>query len=117
MITLAARLIDRTCVAKIEFDRQLADLLIELGLLALDLLGRSAFVAGHECHLGAIQEPLLPGMDLVRMNPVACGQLRHRRIALDRRQRYLRLEHRRVLPAILGRHIPLLYSTLLEQEF
>jgi len=43
---------------------------------------------------GAIQQLLLPAIDLVRMNPEMTRQLGHRPVAFHRRQRYLRLERR-----------------------
>src|SRR5438874_271563 len=58
----------------------------------------------HACC--SVQQLLLPGVDLVRVNPVRACQLGNRSIALDRRQRHLRLECRPVLLACLL-HVPL----------
>ena len=44
---------------------------------------------------------LLPGVDLVRVNPIRARQLGHRPVAFDRRQRHLRFERRCVLLACL----------------
>src|ERR1700682_5064533 len=49
----------------------------------------------------AVQQLLLPVVDLVRMNPKCARQLGHRPVTLDRRQRYLRLKRRPVLLACL----------------
>jgi alkanesulfonate monooxygenase SsuD/methylene tetrahydromethanopterin reductase-like flavin-dependent oxidoreductase (luciferase family) len=49
----------------------------------------------------AVQQPLLPGVDLVRMNSIRARQLGNRPVALDRRQRHLGLERRPVLLACL----------------
>src|SRR5437899_13064564 len=46
---------------------------------------------------GAVQQLLLPIMDLIGVNPELTGQLGNRPVALDRRQRHLRLERRVVL--------------------
>ena len=45
----------------------------------------------------AVQQLLLPVVDLVRMNPELTRQLGDRPVPLDRRQRHLRLERRVVL--------------------
>jgi hypothetical protein len=49
----------------------------------------------------AVQQLLLPGVNLVRMNPVRARQLGDRPVALDRCQRHLRFERRAVLLACL----------------
>src|SRR3954451_7302308 len=58
----------------------------------------------HACC--SVQQLLLPGVDLVRVNPVGARQFGYRPLALDRRQRHLRLECRPVLLACLL-HVPL----------
>src|SRR5277367_3280980 len=55
----------------------------------------------------AVQQLLLPVVDLVRMNPERTRQLSHCPVALNRRQRHLRFERRVVLlPCLL--HVLLL---------
>src|ERR1700757_1882068 len=91
---------------KIVFDLQLADLPIQ----NIDLrLGGGALrhAAALENARGAVQQLLLPAIDLVRMNPERARQLGDRSIAPDRRQRHLRLECRVVLlPCLLHVLLP-----------
>jgi hypothetical protein len=52
-----------------------------------------------DANLGcSFEELILPGRYLVGMNVKLLGQLRQRAIVLDRCQRHLRLERRRVIP-------------------
>jgi hypothetical protein len=99
MSSLRGRLKGRTCAAKIQFHCQLADLTIERGFLTLRLVERSIPAAGREGYLRAVEQRLLPRINLVRMDPVARSQLSNRAVALDRRQRHLRFECRRMLPS------------------
>src|SRR5271170_7084695 len=57
-------------------------------------LGHAAALKDARC---PVQQLLLPIVDLVRMNPELARQVGDRPIALDRRQRHLRLERRVVL--------------------
>src|SRR5258707_9687903 len=70
---------------KIVFDLQLADLPIKK--IDLLLAGRSLRCrdAAVEDARGAVQQLLLPGVDLVRSNPVRARQFGDRPAALDRR--------------------------------
>jgi hypothetical protein len=85
-------------VPKIVFDLQLANLPIQdIGLcLAGSTLGRATAVKNTG---RAVQQLLFPIVDLVRMNPELACQLGDRPVALDRRQRHLRLKRRVVLLA------------------
>src|SRR5947209_14936519 len=89
---------------KIIFDLQLADLpvqMIDLGLIAGSLRRRATVEDAHR----TIQQLLLPVVDLVRVDPEMQRQLGDGPVALDCRQRHLRLERRTVLlPCPL--HIP-----------
>src|SRR6202030_2069821 len=93
----SARLICRAFVTKIIFDLELTNLPIQQ--INLRLAGRTL----HRCATAlentrrAVQQLLLPVVDLVRMNPKCARQLGHRPVTLDRRQRHLR--HRRFLGA------------------
>src|SRR5262249_6408505 len=94
---------------KIVFDLQLTDLPVEK--IKLRLAGGSFCRRGTtlEHTPPAVQQLLLPVVDLVRMNPALAPQLPGRPIASDRRQRHLRLEPRTVLLAcplhvLLPRH-------------
>src|SRR5271168_3916498 len=92
----SARLICRAFVPKIVFDLQLADLSIQnIDLrLAGHTICRCATLKNSRC---TVQQLLLPIVDLVRMNPELARQFGDRPIALDRRERHLRLERRVVL--------------------
>src|SRR5882762_10510496 len=91
---------------KIVFDLQLADLPVQN--IDLRLVGGALrHAAALENAGGAIQQLLLPAIDLVRMNPEMTRQLGHRPVAFHRRQRYLRLERRVVpLPCLLHVLLP-----------
>src|SRR5258708_18865296 len=91
---------------KIVFDLQLADLPVQN--IDLRLVGGALRHApALENAGGAIQQLLLPAIDLVRMNPEMTRQLGHRPVAFHRRQRYLRLERRVVpLPCLLHVLLP-----------
>src|SRR3984893_4763043 len=97
----SARLICRAFVQKIIFDLELTNLPIQQ--INLRLAGRTL----HRCATAlentrrAVQQLLLPVVDLVRMNPKGARQLGHRPVTLDRRQRHLRLKRRPVLLACL----------------
>src|SRR5262249_28493956 len=80
-------------------DLQLTNLPIEK--INLRLAGRSLCrrAAAVKHARRAVQQLLLPIVDLVRMNPERARQLGDGPIASDRRQRYLRLEPRIVLVA------------------
>src|SRR5436190_5062197 len=81
---------------KIIFDLQLADLpvqKIDLGLIGGSLRRRAAVEDAHR----TIQQLLLPVVDLVRVDPEMHRQLGDGPVALDCRQRHLRLERRTVL--------------------
>src|SRR5205814_1572233 len=81
---------------KIIFDLQLADLpvqKIDLGLIGGSLRRRAAVEDAHR----TIQQLLLPVVDLVRVDPEMHRQLGDGPVALDCRQRHLRLESRAVL--------------------
>src|ERR1700730_3518994 len=91
---------------KIVFDLQLADLPVQNINLRL-VGGALRHAAALENAGGAIQQLLLPAIDLVRMNPEMTRQLGHRPVAFHRRQRYLRLERRVVpLPCLLHVLLP-----------
>jgi len=79
---------------KIPFDRQLSDLGVKLGRLALALLLPIARTArpSREQARDVVENLLLPGMDLVRMHVVPLRQLRNRRILAQRLKGNLRLE-------------------------
>src|SRR3984893_16530410 len=83
----SARLICRAFVQKIIFDLELTNLPIQQ--INLRLAGRTL----HRCATAlentrrAVQQLLLPVVDLVRMNPKGARQLGHRQDNLDRRQR------------------------------
>src|SRR5438132_2095427 len=91
---------------KIVFDFQLADLPVQN--IYLRLVGSARrHAAALENAGGAIQQLLLPAIDLVRMNPEVTRQLGDRPVAFHRRQRYLRLERRVVLrPCLLHVLLP-----------
>src|ERR1700730_6561064 len=94
---------------KIVFDLQLADLPVQN--IDLRLVGGALHHALENAG-GAIQQLLLPAIDLVRMNPEMTRQLGDRPVAFHRRQRYLRLEPRVVLlPCLLHVLLPR-YSAL-----
>src|SRR6202040_2594487 len=87
---------------KIVFDLQLADLPVQ------NIVGGALrHAAALENAGGAIQQLLLPAIDLVRMNPEMTRQLGDRLVAFHRRQRHLRLERRVVLlPCLLHVLLP-----------
>src|SRR3984893_2627064 len=91
---------------KIVFDFQLADLPVQN--IDLRLVGGALrHAAALENAGGAVQQLLLPAIDLVRMNPEMTRQLGDRPVAFHRRQRYLRLEPRVVLlPCLLHVLLP-----------
>src|SRR2546423_2482125 len=70
-----------------------ADLLIELGLHGLVILG-SRLAAVAEQLLGAGQELLLPGVDQGGVDAVLAGQFVDRPVPLEGRQSHLSLERR-----------------------
>src|SRR5437660_6204209 len=81
---------------KIIFDLQLADLpvqKIDLGVIAGSLRRRTTL----EDACRTVQQLLLPVVDLVRVDPEMHRQLGDGPVALDCRQRHLRLESRAVL--------------------
>src|SRR5213079_173691 len=83
---------------KIIFDLQLAVLpvqKIDLGVIAGSLRRRTTL----EDACRSVQQLLLPVVDLVRVDPEMHRQLGDSPVALDRRQRHLRLEPRTVLLA------------------
>src|SRR4051812_31191137 len=81
---------------KIVFDLQLTDLAVEFA--DLDFAGLVLPVAAVLEHAGrAVEQRLLPGMDLARVDTIFAGQFANRAIALDRRQGHLRLERRAML--------------------
>jgi len=86
---------------KIVLDLQLADLAVQFADLGFaDLV---VTVAAALKHAGrAVEQRLLPGMDLAGMDARLAGQFADRAVALDRRQGNLRLERRAVfLPRLL----------------
>src|SRR5436190_4220694 len=91
---------------KIIFDLQLADLpvqMIDLGLIAGSL--RRTTTLEDACR--TVQQLLLPVVDLVRVDPELPSQLGDGPVALDGRQRHLRLERRAVLlPCLLHVLLP-----------
>src|SRR6266404_1109327 len=91
---------------KIVFDLQLTDLPVQN--IDLRLVGGALrHAAALENAGGAIQQLLLPAIDLVRMNPEMTRQLGDRLVAFHRRQRHLRLERRVVLlPCLLHVLLP-----------
>jgi len=74
----------------VEFaDRGFVDLLLPVG-------------TGFEHARGAVEQRLLPGMDLTGVDAELAGQFADRAVALDGGQRHLRLERRAVLlPSLL----------------
>src|SRR5438270_12343134 len=81
---------------KIIFDLQLADLpiqKIDLRFIGGSLRRSAALEDAHR----TVQQLLLPVVDLVRVNPEMHRQLGDGPVALDCRQRHLRLERRAVL--------------------
>src|SRR3954452_8236067 len=80
------------------FDLQLTDLPIQK--IDLRFTGRRRNAAIENASR-SVQQLLLPGVDLVRVNPVRARQIGYRPVPLDRRQRHLRLERRPVLLACL----------------
>src|SRR5438309_7726265 len=81
---------------KIIFDLQLADLpvqKIDLGVIAGSLRRRTTLENASR----TVQQLLLPVVDLVRVDPEMHRQLGDGPVALDCRQRHLRLERRAVL--------------------
>src|SRR3984893_9217785 len=102
----SARLICRAYVTKIVFDLQLANLPVQnINLRCAGRILRCG-AAAFENARRSVQQLLLPGVDLVRVNPVRARQLGDGPVALDRRQRHLGLERRPVLLACLL-HVPL----------
>src|SRR5271166_4232964 len=92
---------------KIVFDLQLADLPVQnIGMrLAGRPLRRRA--ATLENTRRAVQQLLLPVVDLIRVNPELARQLGDRPVTLHRRQRHLRFERRVVLlPCLLHLLLP-----------
>src|SRR3954466_12251225 len=76
---------------KIIFDLQLADLAVEFA--DLDFAGLVVPIAAALEHAGrAVEQRLLPGVDLAGMDAILAGQFANRAVALDRRQGNLRLE-------------------------
>src|SRR3954447_12451260 len=86
---------------KIVLDLQLADLAVEFA--DLDFGGLVVPLAAVLEHAGrAVEQRLLPGMDLAGMDAILAGQFANRAVALDRRQGNLRLESCAVfLPRLL----------------
>src|SRR5207302_3554579 len=99
-----ARLSCRAFVPKTHFPPSAADLSVQkvdLGSIGGSLRRRAALEAAHR----TVQQLLLPVVDLVRVDPEMHRQLGDGPVALDCRQRHLRLERRTVLlPCPL--HIP-----------
>src|SRR3954447_16343482 len=76
---------------KIIFDLQLADLPVEFA--DLDFLGLVVPIAAALEHAGcAVEQRLLPGVDLAGMDAILAGQFANRAVALECRQGNLRLE-------------------------
>src|SRR5208337_279423 len=92
---------------KIVFDLQLADLPVQninLRLAARPLRRRAATLENTR---RAVQQLLLPVVDLIRVNPELARQLGNRPVTLHRRQRHLRFERRVVLlPCLLHLLLP-----------
>src|SRR5215210_3127576 len=86
---------------KIIFDLQLTDLAVEFA--DLDFVGLVVPIAAVLEHAGrAVEQRLLPGMDLAGVDTILAGQFANRAIALECRQGYLRLESCAVfLPRLL----------------
>src|SRR3954469_20284826 len=83
---------------KIPLHRQLADLLIQRRQLRFRRVTavRQCLVP-REQRRRAVQQRLLPRMDLAGMNPKLARQLGYRALLADRRKRHLRLKLRAVL--------------------
>src|SRR5205823_11109850 len=83
---------------KVIFDLQLADLAVQdIDLcLAGSALSQAAALKNTRA---AVQELLFPIVDLIGVNPELARQLSDGPVALDRRQRHLRLKRRVVLLA------------------
>jgi hypothetical protein len=75
---------------KTVFQRQLANLRVQRFDIDLGLFRRLRFIVEDIRH--AIKELILPLLDLVRMNIKLQGQLAHRFVALQSRQRDCRFE-------------------------
>src|SRR6266446_9757780 len=86
-----------------------ADLLVELGLDGLVVLG-SGLATVAEQVLGAGQELLLPGVDQGGVDGVLAGQLVDRLVPLEGRQGHLRLEHRCVSLPLTSHRCPLSWT-------
>jgi len=88
---------------KIVLQRQLADLRVQRFEInrPCRLLGRRA---GPEHSGGTLKQMRLPRRDLVRVDVIQVRQLSQRLLALDGRQRHLRLEGRVVVPACTLRY-------------
>src|SRR3954466_7189254 len=86
---------------KIVLDLQLVDLAVEVANLGF--AGLVLAIAAALEHAGrTVEQRLLPGMDLARVDTELAGQFANRAIALDRRQGNLRLESCAVfLPRLL----------------
>src|SRR4051795_9712954 len=95
-----------------QLDLEPSDLLVQLGLEGLGVLGGGPRPVGED-RLGPGQQLLLPGVDQGGVDLVLAGQLGHRLVTLDGRQGYLRLERRRVRLPLLACHLPLLWTTQL----
>src|SRR3954454_11015198 len=88
----------RPCAKKIPLHRQLANLLIQrsqLRLVRLAMPDRS--LVPRKQRRRAVQQRLLPGVDLAGMHTKPARQLGNRAILPDRCQRHFRLELRTVL--------------------
>src|SRR3954466_12798160 len=78
---------------KIILDLQLADLAVEFA--DLDFAGLVLAIAAAFEHTGcAVEQRLLPGMDLAGVDAILAGQFANRAVALECRQGNLRLERR-----------------------
>src|SRR5437870_4293527 len=95
----------------IQLHFEAADLLVELGLDGLVVLG-SGLAAVLEQALGAGQEVLLPGVDQGGVDGVLAGQLVDRLVPLERRQGHLGLERCRMSLPLTSHRFPLSWTAI-----
>src|SRR2546423_6755439 len=93
----------------VQFHLEPADLLVELGLDGLVVLG-SGLAAVAEQVLGASQELLLPGVDQGGVDGVLAGQLVDRLVSLEGRQGHLGLERCRMSLPLTCHRFPLSWT-------
>jgi hypothetical protein len=110
MAVRSGALIFRTSSPKIALHGQLPDLGVQLLDLALPLRLGVRAEARVERPARVLEQLLLPGVDLVRMNLVLPRQIGGGRFLTDRGERNLRLGRRVDLPSRLLRHHPLRLS-------